>query len=29
VGTFEAIELPIQVDAELEGPFDGRLVLQW
>ncbi|MFT3923722.1 MAG: TIGR02265 family protein [Myxococcales bacterium] len=28
-GTFEAIELPAQVDAELRGPFRGRHVIRW
>lgn len=28
-GTFEAIDLPVRVEAQLEGPFHGRHILQW
>jgi uncharacterized protein (TIGR02265 family) len=28
-GTFQAIDCPVKVEVELEGPFHGRHILQW
>lgn len=28
-GTFEAVQLPVQVDVELEAPFCGRHIIRW